>query len=77
MLKTVDDTEMILDVVDDVTGVDSPYEEYVDEWNQDVPEGGDDANDQVYNNAGVHDAAADDAFEVKDKGAVEFEGVFR
>ena len=26
-----------LDVVDDVTGVDSPYEQYVDEWNNHVP----------------------------------------
>ena len=32
-----------LDVVDDVTGVDSPYEVYVDEWNKDVPTKGDDA----------------------------------
>jgi hypothetical protein len=69
-----------LDVVNDVTGVDSPYEEYVDEWNEDVPDGGqdggDDAIDQVYDDAGVHDAMADDAFEVEDAGAVEFEAVF-
>ena len=36
----------------DVTGVDSPYKEYVDEWNEDVPDGGDNAIDQVCNNAG-------------------------
>ena len=50
MLETydaVDDTEMNLEVVDDVTGVDSPYEEYVDEWNKDVPEIGDNAINQV------------------------------
>ncbi len=78
MLKTVKDTEN-LDVVDDVTGVDSLYKEYVDEWNEDVLDGGDntgdDAIDQVYNNAGVHNATADDAFEVKDAGAAEFEAV--
>jgi hypothetical protein len=72
---------MNLDVVDDVTGVDSPYKEYVDEWNKDVPEIGDDAIDQVYDDKGVHDgagwtyAAADDAFEVEDTEAVEFEAI--
>ena len=35
-----------LDVVDDVAGVDSPYEPYVDDWNDDVPTNGDDAIDQ-------------------------------
>jgi hypothetical protein len=50
--------------------VNSPYEEYVDEWNKDVPEIGDDAIDQVYDDTGVQDEAmwmypaADDAFEV-------------
>ena len=79
--KVVGDTEN-LDVVDDVIGVDSPYKEYVDEWSKDVPEIGDDAMDQVYKNAGVHNAAADDAFEVGDAdgyeytGAVEFEAIF-
>ena len=28
------DNETNLDVVDDVAGVDNPYEEYVDEWNK-------------------------------------------
>ena len=52
MLETVDNTEINLDVVNDVTGVDSPYEEYVDEWNKDVPEIGDDAIEQVYDDTG-------------------------
>jgi hypothetical protein len=79
MLETVDDTN--LDVVDDVAGVDSPYEEYVNEWNKDVPEIGDDAIDQVYDDTGVQyeatwmNPAAEDAFEVKDTKAVEFEAV--
>jgi hypothetical protein len=70
-----------LDVVDDVAGVDSPYEEYVDEWNKDVPEIGNDAIDQVHDDTGVHDkstctyAAANDAFEVEDTEAVEYEAI--
>ena len=40
------DAEVDLDVVNDVTGVDTPYEEYVDEWNKDVMESGDNAIDQ-------------------------------
>jgi hypothetical protein len=39
-----------LDVVDDVTGVDNPYEEYVDEWNKDVPADGDDTINQAKGN---------------------------
>ncbi len=75
----LEDTEN-LDVVDNVTGVDSSYEEYVDDWNDNVqadggPDGGDDAIDQVHEDAGVHDATADDAFEVEDERAVEFEAV--
>ena len=35
-----------LDIVDDVAGVDGPYEPYVDEWNNDIPEIGNDAIDQ-------------------------------
>jgi hypothetical protein len=35
-----------LDVVDDVAGVDGPYEPYVDDWNDDVPYIGNDAIDQ-------------------------------
>ena len=51
----------------------------MDEWNKDAPEIGDDAIDQVYDDTGVHNAAAwtyaaaDDSFEVEDAGAVEFE----
>jgi hypothetical protein len=79
MFENTENTEN-LDVVDDVTVVDSPYEEYVDDWNNDVqadydPDGGDDAIDQVYEDTGVHDATADDAFEVKNERAVEFEAV--
>ena len=35
--------EIDLDVVDDVTGVDTPYKEYLDEWNKDVLENGENA----------------------------------
>lgn len=70
------DAENNLDVVDDVTGVDSPYEEYVDEWNKDIPTEGDDAIDQnVYEpDTGVYEATeVDEAFEVEEAGDVEFE----
>jgi hypothetical protein len=60
--------------------VDSPYEEYVDEWNKDIPTEGDDAIDQnVYEpDTGVYEATeADEAYEpdteVKEAGDVEFE----
>ena len=71
MLQTSDaggGAETDLDVVDDVTGVDNPYEEYVDEWNKDVSPDGDEAIDQVYESqtgepdTGVYEAT-DEAFE--------------
>ena len=39
-------SEIDLDVVNDVTGVDTPYKENVDEWNKDVLKNGDDAINQ-------------------------------
>ena len=41
-----DGNNPILDVVDDFAGVDGPYKPYVDEWNDDVLEIGNDAIDQ-------------------------------
>ena len=54
MLDVGNDTN--LDVVDDVAGVDNPYEEYVDEWNMDVPKDGDDIINQVAGNNDNSDA---------------------
>jgi hypothetical protein len=75
MLESPEITE---DLVDDATGVESPYEEYVDEWNdmdvprnhEGVPEGGDDT-DQAHEDRGVPESA----FEVETAQAVEFETV--
>ncbi len=56
--------------------MDSPYEEYVNEWNKDIPTEGDDAIDQdVYEpDTGVFKATeVNEAFEVKEAGHVEFE----
>jgi len=55
MLDVGNDTN--LDVVDDVAGVDNPYEEYyVDEWNKDVPKYGDNIINQVAGNNDNSDA---------------------
>ena len=32
------DIEVVSDTVENVTGVDQPYEEYIDEWNVGIPE---------------------------------------
>ena len=61
MLDVGNDTN--LDVVDDVAGVDNPYEEYVDEWNKDVPEDGDDIIDQVAGNNDNSDAGVPEQLE--------------
>ena len=51
-----------------VTGVDTPYKEYVDEWNKVVLEIGDNALDQYVckSDTGVHTAAVDEAFGVNE-----------
>ena len=71
------DAEVVLDVVDDVTGVDTPYKEYMDECNKDVLEIGDNAIDQYVceSDTGVHDAAADEAFGVNEAGDWEVEPI--
>ena len=72
------DAEIDLDVVDDVTGVDTPYKEYMDEWNKDVLENGDNFINQYVgkSDAGVYEAAAaDEAFEAEQAGDVEFEPI--
>ena len=52
-----------LDVVDDVAGVDNPYEEYVDDWNKDVPKDGDDYINQVAGNNDNLDAGVPEHLE--------------
>ena len=64
-----------LDVVADVTGVDTLYNEYVDEWNRDVPVNGDNAIDKYVGelNAEAYKAtAAYEAFETMVARAVDF-----
>ena len=61
MLDVGDDTN--LDVVDDVAGVDNPYEEYVDDWNKDVPKDCNDIINQVAGNNNNSDAGVPEHLE--------------
>ena len=61
MLDIGNDTNLAL--VDDVAGVDNPYEEYVDDWNMDVPKDGDDIINQVAGNNDNSDAGVPEHLE--------------